>query len=385
MTRSADTDPAAPGSGHADRLARELAANGSVRSAAWRRAFAHVPRHLFVPAFHLRTDQGTTAYTDRTPGWLEAIYSDATLITRFSPDGLAASSSTEPSLMASMLEHLQVQDGMKVLEVGTGTGYNAALLSERLGSGLVTSIDVDRALVAQARQALEAAGYRPTLAVMDGTQGYPPNAPYQRILATCGLGRVPTAWLGQLDGDGLVLANVGLGMALLRKEPDGHARGRFLPDAAGFMRLRSISVPGVPALDRVLSAAAGEPDRVHQEARVPGLDDHAMAEFLLSLLLPYALRMVQHRQEHEVHCVLDGASGAWWRAEVDGEGNATVGEGGGHLLWAPYRALLRSWDEAGRPGIGRYGLTVDPDGRHHLWLDTPDTPSIALDHLSDDR
>lgn len=380
MTRSAETGSATPEPRYADRLAQELAANGSVRSDAWRRAFAEVPRHLFVPAFHLRTAEGVTAYTDRTPGWLEAIYSDATLITRFSPDGLAISSSTEPSLMALMLEQLRVEDGMKVLEVGTGTGYNAALLSERLGSPLVTSIDVDGTLVTQAREALEAAGYRPTVATMDGAQGYPANAPYQRILATCGLGRVPSTWLDQLDEGGLILANVGLGMALLRKRPEGHARGRFLPDAAGFMRLRSTSLPGVPTLDRVLSVTAGEPERVHREAGVPGLDDHAMAEFLLSLLLPYGLRVVQHKEGSEVHCVLDGASGAWWRAEVDAEGRATVDEGGGHSLWAAYGALLRAWDEAGRPEISRYGLTVDPDGRHHLWLDRPDAAeTITLD------
>ena len=365
---------------HAERLAQELAANGSVRSTAWRRAFANVPRHLFVPTFHLRTPEGTVTYTDQTPGRLEAIYSDATLITRFSPEGLAVSSSAEPSLMALMLEDLQVRDGMKVLEVGTGTGYNAALLSERLGSALVTSIDVDEEWVAQARKALDRAGHRPVLATTDGSQGYPANAPYQRILATCGLGRIPMAWLGQLDEGGLILANVGLGLVRLRKDPDGYARGHFLPGSAGFMRLRSPSVPGLPTLKRVLSATAGEPDWVREEEKVSGLDDHAMAEFLLSLLLPYGLRVVQHREGNEVHCVLDGATGAWIRVEVDREGRATVAEGGGHALWVAYSSLLRAWDEAGRPEIDRYGLTVIPGGEHHLWLDRPEGPSIPLDH-----
>src|SRR5699024_981602 len=183
----------------------------------------HVPRALFVAAFHARTPQGTVAYAPRSPGWWEAIYSDETLITRFSSEGLAISSSTEPSLMALMLEHLRVEDGMKVLEVGTGTGYNAALLSQRLGSALVTSIDVDDALVNRARKALESAGHRPTLAATDGARGYPAYVAYLRVRATCGLGRVPTAWFDQLDGGGLILANVGLGLARLRKEPDGRA------------------------------------------------------------------------------------------------------------------------------------------------------------------
>ncbi len=366
--------------GRAAALAEGLARQNAITDSAWREAVAAVPRHVFVPAFH-DDEAGVVRAGDLR--WLDAVYSDDTLVTqRKEHDGSAwsTSSTTRPSLMLRMLELLDVSDGMTVLEIGTGTGYNAALLSERLGSPLVTSIDVDGTLVSQAREALEAAGYRPTVATMDGAQGYPPNAPYQRILATCGLGRVPSTWLDQLDEGGLILANVGLGMALLRKGPDGHARGRFLPDAAGFMRLRSISLPGVPTLDRVLSVTAGEPERVHREAEVPGLDDHAMAEFLLSLLLPYGLRVVQHKEGSEVHCVLDGASGAWWRAEVDAEGRTTVDEGGGHSLWASYRALLRAWDEAGRPEIGRYGLTVAPDGRHHLWLDRPDAAeTITLD------
>ena len=360
--------------GHADRLAQELADKGSLRSPRWRHAFATVPRHLFVPAFHVRTPQGTVSYTNQAPGWLEAIYSDATLITEFSPEGLAISSSTEPSLMALMLEHLQVEDGVRVLEVGTGTGYNAALLSESLGSALVTSIDRDEGLVEQARVSLAAAGYGPSVAVADGAQGYAPRAPYDRILATCGLGRVPAAWLDQLDESGLILANVGLGLARLRKHGEGCVRGRFLPDAAGFMRLRSPSAPGVPTLAQVLSATGGEPDRVRGMDEVPGLDDHAMSEFFLSLLLPFGLRVVQHREEGEVHCVLDGASGAWVRVEIDERGRAVVAEHGKASFWEAFCGLLRDWDSSGRPGIGRYGLTVEGNGRHRLWLDRADGP-----------
>src|SRR5699024_9244160 len=100
MTRSAATDdPSAQGFGFADRLARELAANGSIRTTAWQQAFAHVPRHLFVSAFHVRTPRAPWPTPPRSPGWWEAIYSDETLITQFSSEGLATSSSTEPSLL----------------------------------------------------------------------------------------------------------------------------------------------------------------------------------------------------------------------------------------------------------------------------------------------
>lgn len=86
------------------------------------------------------------------------------------------SSSSMPSVMARMLEALAVRDGDRVLEIGTGSGYNAALLCERLGSENVTTIDCNAELVGAARQRLAEHGYEPTVVAGDGFFGYAPNA-----------------------------------------------------------------------------------------------------------------------------------------------------------------------------------------------------------------
>lgn len=143
-------------------LARSLTERGVLHSEGWRAAVEQTPRHLFVSA--------NTDVTD-VDAWLDQVYSDATLVVqRRSPpsaqavDGLGAelptSSSTMPSLMVEMLEALDLRDGHRVLEIGTGTGYNVALLSHRLGGEHVVSIDIDPYLVQAAGQRLNELGLR---------------------------------------------------------------------------------------------------------------------------------------------------------------------------------------------------------------------------------
>ena len=80
-------------------------------------------------------------------GWAEAlgvVYSDEALITRRDDEGMPTSSASQPSVVAMMLEALDLEPGMRVLEIGAGTGYNAALMAEMVGdAGLVTTIDID--------------------------------------------------------------------------------------------------------------------------------------------------------------------------------------------------------------------------------------------------
>src|SRR5207248_8077907 len=94
----------------------------------------------------------------RRAAWLDEIYSDTVLTIRV-VGSTVTSTSSMPSLMWAMLDALEVEPGHRVLEIGTGSGYNAALLSERLGDELVTSVDVDGELVELARARLAQAGY----------------------------------------------------------------------------------------------------------------------------------------------------------------------------------------------------------------------------------
>lgn len=197
-------DPAAPWRAG---LVTTLVNRGVLRDPAWCEAFATVPREVFVPRFARRKQGGQLVHYDRATGggtveFLAAVYSDDSLITRFSAAGTAASSSSQPSLMAIMLEALDIQQGDTVLEIGTGTGYHAALLAHRLGDDAVTTIEVNPDIAAEADQALAHAGYHPTVVCGNGADGVPTRAPFDRIIATCSVSRIPTAWITQTKPGG---------------------------------------------------------------------------------------------------------------------------------------------------------------------------------------
>src|SRR3984893_11957908 len=122
-------------------LIDELAAAGAVRSPTVEAALRAVPRHLFLPDVPL-----------------EEVYRDQAIVTK-RVDGIRVSSSSQPAIMAIMLEQLDVRPGQRVLEIGAGTGYNAALLAHLVGpTGRVVTVDIDDDIVAAARQHLDAAG-----------------------------------------------------------------------------------------------------------------------------------------------------------------------------------------------------------------------------------
>ncbi|MFM9611146.1 methyltransferase domain-containing protein [Streptomyces niveiscabiei] len=211
----------------------------------WRDAFLAVPRHLFVPYFYVAGAGGYRRVWKEDPDprvrerWWRGVYEDVPLATRVR-DGELVSSSSQPSLMALMLVALGVRDGDRVLEVGAGTGYNAGLLAHRLGDRGVVSVDLEAEIVESARGHLADAGCRPTVVVGDGARGVPEGAPYDRVVATCGVRTVPEAWVRQCRVGGRILVPLASGLVLLRVVGEGRAEGRFLSTPAYFVPLRGV-------------------------------------------------------------------------------------------------------------------------------------------------
>jgi methyltransferase of ATP-grasp peptide maturase system len=378
MATGTDAASAEARVGMVARLRRE----GWLRSAEWIAAFGAVPREVFVRRFFGRTTEGWVAVGDGDPDWLAAAYSVDSLVTQLDGDdarwfaarrepqrGTPTSSSSDPGLMASMLEALEVRDGGRVLEVGTGTGYNAALLCHRLGSGRVTSVEVDAGLAEAARVRLAGLGYTPTVVTGDGVEGVPERAPYDRIIATVAAPRVPAAWLAQARPGGMILLNLyselgGGALLLLTVDGPHRAEGHFLPSFGAFMPLRA-AMPATTDQDRLrtaLHSADGTISTTDVPADVIG---HPDAGMLIGLLVKDVARIGFTPAGGTEQLWLLADDGSWAMRHAD-----TAEQSGPRRLWDEVSAAYELWDRLGRPSRDRFGVTVTAD-QQVLWLDAP--------------
>ncbi|MDT0467532.1 methyltransferase domain-containing protein [Streptomyces gibsoniae] len=342
-------------------LADALGVSGQLSDPRWRKVFETVPRHPFVPEFWTLTDGGRRQVTAADEDWLGLVYADDALATQMT-DGVATSSSTAPGLMLQMLQALDVAAGHRVLEVATGTGYNAALLSQRLGSDLVTTIEVDPALADLAHARLKDCGYTPLVVAGDGRAGYQAGAPYDRLIATCGFTTIPAVWLEQVRPGGLIVCPLGWGTVRLLVGDDGRAEGPFLPTRSYFMAVRDAGTTGTPPHPGRPAAAADRPTALDLSAVA---EDEAF-RFLLSLAAPDLGFASERSADGLVQAVeLWAADGSWARAE-----HGTARQAGPRLLWDAAEAAHMLFVEHGQPGRERFGVSVAPEGQH-AWLDHP--------------
>jgi protein-L-isoaspartate(D-aspartate) O-methyltransferase len=177
-------------------------------------AFLAVPRHVFLPR-------------ESAAG----AYEDTAIVTKSDADGLPVSSSTQPAMMAIMLEQLGLAAGHRVLEIGTGTGYNAALIAEIVGHpASVVTIDSEPELVDRSRASLAAAGYKGVMVVCgDGASGVADRAPYDRIIVTAGVWELAPPWLAQLGAGGRIVAPIsvrGIQLSVTFEHARTHWAGR---------------------------------------------------------------------------------------------------------------------------------------------------------------
>lgn len=169
------------------RMVDALAAEGILRDPAVADALRAVPRHLFVP-----------------PRLRRAAYVDAP-----QPIGSGQTISA-PHMVALMAQALDVRPGQRVLEVGGGSGYHAAVLGRLVGpTGRVVSVECLPALAERARAALAPLGLPVEVEVGDGSRGWPERAPYDRISVAAAAPDVPPPLVDQLAPGGLLLVPVG--------------------------------------------------------------------------------------------------------------------------------------------------------------------------------
>jgi protein-L-isoaspartate(D-aspartate) O-methyltransferase len=390
-----DHDPATS-SGHASgpadaaraRMTAELQARSRTLSQPVQDAFARVPRHLFVP------EVGPSA-----------AYRDEAFVIKCGPDGIPVSSSSQPAMMAIMLEQLELQPGHRVLEIGTGSGYNAALISLITAPrGKIVSLDIDRELVDRARSSLAGAGY-PAVEVRcaDGGFGDPAGAPFDRIIVTAGVWDIAPAWLDQLtEGGRLVLPlsirGVELSVALQRSDDGWQSTSAC---RCGFVRMlgafagpqATLRLGGSePMVAVVADGGTADVRAVHAALSGPATDlGTGLALGDQGELGDLDLWLTVTEPSLERLTVLSPTTG-WARAQPvlplgglasnasdrdnlgiatllpHGEpGHATVGVRGygpgGRALAEHLSARALRWDELGRPGAADVRLTVYPAGR----------------------
>ncbi len=236
---------------HAHRLAGQVTDPVS----RWREPIEATPRHLFVPRWWSQpAGSGEWSLCDG-PGdpeqWLRAAYIDQTLVTRVGPvhadhaqpgdhpTGRPTSSSTLPSLVVRLLQHLRVYDGAGVLDVGTGSGYSAAILSRRLGDAHVASVDVDPYLTKVAAERLDRIGLHPDVQTIDATGPLPGE--YDRIVSMVAVRPIPASWLAALRPGGRLVTTITDTPIIITatKDDDGGATGQVEWDRAAFMTTRT--------------------------------------------------------------------------------------------------------------------------------------------------
>ncbi|MFC3999680.1 methyltransferase domain-containing protein [Nocardiopsis sediminis] len=330
----------------------------------------------------------TPIHRDDSPTeWMAACYSDRPLITQLDDgmgggEGRSTSSASMPTVVAMMLDALDLSPGHRVLEIGTGTGYNAALLAARAGAGNVTSVEVDPAIAERAREALRATGRVVGVVAADGGDGHAPAAPYDRVLATAAVRRVPYAWVEQARPGGLIVTPWGTpfhngALLRLRVHGDGTASGHFGGNVA-FMWVRDQRPPpGGAVEDRV------RPDHPTTDSTTDLHPFHALsdfdASFAIGVRVPAMSSVVVFDGDDPASgaytaYLMDpyGPSWASWRVDP-GATEFPVRRHGPRNLFGELADAYRWWSEAGKPAHTRFGATIGPGGQT-VWLDSPADP-----------
>lgn len=354
-----------------------------VLSKQWRAAFLAVPREVFIPEVIWRyagDDLVPLRRVEEPQEWLRRAYGPRYVVTQVDdgapagPEGrgrVATSSASRPDIVALMLDAGRVEPGMQVLEIGTGTGYTAALLAHRLGARNVTTIEIDPTLAARARAALATAGYGDVRVITgDGARGYPAEAPFDRVLSTAAAPRVPYAWVAQTRPGGLVVTPWGsaydpAGLLSLTVDADATATGGLVNTTISFMELRDQRIHRAAITDLVRDTDT--PERSDTDLHASHLCNDDDAPFAIGLQVPschWEYKPTTGDDDRWSVWFLDPGSRSWARFDHQpGLRRWPVYQFGPRRLFDEVTAAYHRWDHAGRPPITQWRFMITSDGQ----------------------
>ncbi|MDT3397425.1 protein-L-isoaspartate O-methyltransferase [Streptomyces sp. B1866] len=353
----------------ARQLADTLTTKGAIVSETVAHAIASVPRHLFITGHYATGAHRTVDPAQPTDELLHLAYADRGIMTHIPTDAAEGWSSTsQPSIVAKMLEAAALTPGMRVLEVGAGTGWNAALIAYITGAE-VTTIETSPVVADEARAALGRADVQGvTVVTADGYLGHDAAGPYDLILVTCGVSGIPAAWLGQLADGGSVLAPLAHGGL--------HPLTRIRPTAAGLTGRLVTNADFMAATGPLYAATTPAP--IARDAALPAPDPAATRRGTVPAGLDprgdyVDLWMHLAARDPRTTCAsAEGTSDYTGCALVADDDTAVfVQPGALHPTPSPAAQaladeagqLIAEWTESGRPALTAWSCSFAPAGQ----------------------
>ncbi|MEW1551198.1 methyltransferase domain-containing protein [Streptomyces tsukubensis] len=340
-----------------------------------REAVRTLPRDRFAPERLWRWDGHAYVSVDRTDepeGWADLLFSDpdAAAVTQIT-GGLPTSSLSCQGIVVDMLDSLLLEPGHQVLELGTGTGWNAALAARRTGPGRVVSVEMDPEVRETARTRLLAHAPGVRVELGDGSLGAPGRAPYDRIIATYAVERVPWSWVAQTRPGGRIVFPWGrLGHVALDVADDGASAHGWVQGLAQFMPDRAMGSGTEPGFTEVRGTGEPGDERPWTRDLAPLRDDWDL-RFALRVAEP-GLRYTVAEDGDGWNAWLHDQDASWAVIAAQGDGTTIASQGGPRRLADLLDQVWGEWTRLGSPDRYAYGLTVTPD-RQYAWALDPGT------------